>query len=458
MLRAICFSIFFLAGMVLASTSVMAQQSLLSAGPMVGPSEMREVQLWLQTTEPADVHIVYRDTAAPYQEYSTNTVRTRRETAGTATLVADSVEPGRTYEYTVMINARACEFEYATQFSTQPIWKYRGNDVPQMTMMIGSCFYVNEEGYERWNRDGEESGYGSEFEILASMHAEDPDVMVWLGDNTYLREADWNSRSGFLKRYSHTRAYPGLQPFLASTAHYAIWDDHDFGPNNSNETFWGKDVALEAHQLFWPAPSYGVMGMPGITSTFEMLDVQVFLLDDRYYRTAQKRKDGEGGEGGEGVILGERQVEWLIGALASSTATFKIIAVGSQFLTTDLRKECFMHVPEERQRIIDAITENEIKGVLFITGDVHGAELSKLEREGTYPLYEFTSSALTAGSNKNIADQPNDNRVEGTAFGGHNYGTITVSGTRRKRQLTLKLFRADGSVEWERVIEGKELK
>ena len=398
---------------------------------------MREANIWVQTTASATVHAAYHDVKTPTTSYTTASVLTTSSSAHTATLVADSVEPGRTYAYTIFINDQAVDIDRQLTFTTQPIWKWRGDDLPTASLMIGSCFYVNEPGYER-QRNGVESGYGSEFEILESMNDTPTDVMVWLGDNVYLREPDWNSRSGIMKRYSHTRAYPGLQPFLASRAHYAIWDDHDYGPNNSDETYWGKQHALDAHRAFWPAPSYGLPGMPGITSTFELLDVQVFLLDDRWYRSAERRRDAKQ------TILGDAQIEWLIGALTSSTATFKIIAVGSQFLTTDLRKESFAHVPDERQRIIDAITTNKVRGVLFVTGDVHGAELSMLEREGTYPIYEFTSSAITAGSNKGIADQPNDHRVEGTAFGGHNYGTIAVSGKRKERVLTLRLYDKDG--------------
>jgi len=418
---------------------------------MLGHVDMREATIWIQTTAPAEVAMEYRDQQQPSVVYTTPAVRTSAEHALTATLVADQAEPGRTYEYAILINGQRCSLPYPTVFRTQPVWKWRGDDLPTASLMIGSCFYVNESGYER-ERDGKEAGYGSEFEILDAMTNAKTDAMVWLGDNVYLREPDWNSRSGILKRYGHTRAYPGLQPFLASRAHYAIWDDHDYGPNNSNETFWAKEHALEAHRLFWPNPSYGLPGMPGITSTFELIDVQVFLLDDRWYRSVEERVDGKKS------ILGDTQIEWLIGALASSTATFKIVAVGSQFLTTDLKKECFMHVPEERQRIVDAITANKISGVMFITGDVHGAELSKLERAGTYPIYDFTSSSITAGSNKGIADQPNDHRVPGTAFGGHNYGTITVSGMRKERVLTLRLYNKDGGLVWERAVSERDLR
>lgn len=426
------------------------QASLLHSGPMIGHVDMQEARIWLQTTEPATVTMTYRRQDGSGTLYQSAPVRTTWENACTATLIADSVRPGISYAYTIKINGQECRLPYSTTFTTQPIWKWRSDNYPSATLMIGSCFYVNEPGYERY-RDGVESGYGSEFEILDAMTRTPSDAMLWLGDNVYLREPDWNSRSGILRRYAHTRAYPGLQPFLASRAHYAIWDDHDFGPNNSNTTFWGKQHALEAHRLFWPNPSVGMPEFPGITSTFELLDVQVFLLDDRWYRTPENLT-------GQKQILGKQQLDWLIGALASSTATFKIIAVGSQVLSTDTRKEGFVHAAEERDRLMTAITENKISGVVFVSGDIHAAELSKLERSGTYPIYEFTSSSLTAGSNTGIATQPNDRRVEGTAFGQHNFGTLSVSGQRKQRVLTLTLYNASGSVVWTRDLREQDLR
>jgi alkaline phosphatase D len=132
--------------------------------------------------------------------------------------------------------------------------------------------------------------------------------------------------------------------------------------------------------------------------------------------------------------------------------------VGSQFLTDNLRKECFARMPEERQRIIDLITKNDIKGVMFVSGDIHAAELSRLDRSGTYPLYEFTSSSLTAGANKDIEQQSNAYRVPGTAVGKHNFGLITVSGPAKQRVLTLSVYDKDGNQIWQRAISEAELR
>ena len=60
--------------------------------------------------------------------------------------------------------------------------------------------------------------------------------MLWLGDNIYTREVDFYSLSGYQKRYTHTRNIKEMQPLLSNTHHYAIWDDHDYGPNNTDRS------------------------------------------------------------------------------------------------------------------------------------------------------------------------------------------------------------------------------
>lgn len=436
-----------LLALVVGLTTAQAQPARILAGPMVGHVDMREASIWLQTDVAAYVAIEYFDSAAPSRRYKTMPLFTNDDKAHTAIFTCDSVEPGRTYVYEVMLNGQKASFGYPLRFHTQPIWKWREADPPSATLAIGSCFYVNEDGYERST-----GGYGSDYDIVTSIHAKSPDAMLWLGDNVYLREPDWNSRAGIFKRYSHTRALPQLQPLLASTAHYAIWDDHDYGPNDADRSWWGKDNALDAFKSFWCNPSYGVGGKPGITTSFSLVDVDVFMLDDRYYRAPNDRKDGER------TILGEHQVQWLIDALVSSKATFKIVAVGSQFLTDNLRKECFARMPQERKRILDLIAQNDIKGVLFISGDIHAAELSMLERPGTYPIYEFTSSSLTAGANKDIAQQSNTYRVSGTAVGQHNFGLITVSGPAKERALLLAVYDKDGNELWQKSIKEADLR
>ena len=220
-------------------------QDLINSGPMVGYSTMQEVLLWVQTSENAKVHFEYYEIDNPSIRFKTDEKITEKKTGFVAKVIADQVMPGKKYNYEIFINDIKVFRDYEMEFQTQQLWKWR-TDPPDFKFVIGSCSYVNE---PKFDRPGEP--YGSNFEIFNSINKKNPDFMLWLGDNTYLRESDWNSRTGFIKRYSHTRALSELQPLLASTHHYATWDDHDYGPNNSDGSFWLKAVSythLRAHE------------------------------------------------------------------------------------------------------------------------------------------------------------------------------------------------------------------
>lgn len=417
----------------------------LQSGPMVGYSDMRQVLLWAQTTDAAIVHFVYWDTAAPGARHSTRPQSTRAGDAFTTRQIAGPLEPGRVYGYEVWVNDTPAPVAHPLRFRTQPLWQWR-TDPPAFRIALASCFYVNEPQYDRPGQP-----YGGDYGILTALARSQPDAMLWLGDNTYFREVDWNTREGMLRRWTHTRSLPELQPLLGSTHHYAIWDDHDFGPNNSDRSWVHKPAALEAFRLFWGNPGYGVGGRPGLTTSFSWNDVDFFLLDDRYYRTPNERRTAER------TILGAEQFEWLIDALSASSAPFKIVALGGQLLNPSAEHETYSNVaPEERRRIIDAVTAEGIRGVFFLSGDRHFSELSRIERPGTYPLYELTVSPLTAGVYTGATASAAT--VPGTLVRQRNYALLDVSGPRTDRAMKITLYDPDGSELWTRTIRASELR
>ena len=418
----------------------------LAAGPMNGYSEMREALVWLQTTGPARVRIEYWDSTAPGTRMTTAEVLTETRTAHTAKLVADRLEPGRVYHYRVLLDGAPVERPWPLRFQSQVLWQFRG-DPPPFRIALASCFYANEPAYDRPG-----PAYGSDFQILGALHRAHPDAMLWLGDNTYLREADWYTRSGILHRYSHTRAREELQPLLGSTHHYATWDDHDYGPNDSDRSFRDKALTREAFQLFWGNATFGLEGQGGITTMFQWSDVDFFLLDNRWFRTPLDRT------GGERTVLGHAQREWLIDALATSNASFKIVAMGGQFLNPLPRYEAYARWAEEREWILVRLAEERISGVFFITGDIHHTELNRLERTGGYPLYDLTVSALTARVSKVDPQDGNSLRIPETVVEEHNFATLDFSGPRTDRRMTITVWDAEGRKKWERVVPAGELR
>jgi alkaline phosphatase D len=428
--------------------SGLSQNTILQSGPMVGYCEMKEAMIWLQTNKNATVKIEYFATDNPSAIFVSDNYSTSKEIGYTYHIILDKLQPGKKYNYTIFIDAKKVVLPYETSFSSKKLWQWR-EDAPDFTVAFGSCNYVNEPEFDRPGK-----GYGSGHEIFGNIANKNPDIMVWGGDNMYLREADWDSKTGIYHRNTHSRSIKELKPLLAKTQNFAIWDDHDYGSNDSDRSFYNKYVSQKAFRDFWANKSYGLSPEQneGTFSTFSWGDAQFFLLDDRFFRSPNERLTGEK------TMLGNTQFEWLIDALSSSIAAFKIIVIGGQVLNAVPDTENYGHYPEEKAKLLKEILDNKIKGVLFLTGDRHYAELAKMERENTYPLYDWTVSPFTSGvvSDKALKES-NPYRVEGSSFFTHNFGIISFLGNKENRQIKLTLFDKDGAALWSRVILKKEL-
>ncbi len=409
------------------SNVCIAQKTLLQSGPMLGPATIRDVTLWLQTKSEATVHFSYREKGSKDVPSKSEVIKTIKGKGYTATTHLSNLKSGTRYEYNVFINNQHLAFSYPLEFKTQEHWQYR-KDPADFNFVTGSCFYVNDVDYDRPGKP-----YGGEYEILDQIRNVKPDFMVWLGDNIYLREGDFESRSGIYYRNTHTRSLPLLQPLLALAPHYAIWDDHDYGPNDSDWTYPLKQHSGDAFKDFWPSESYGAGNTEGITSSFVWNDCQFFMLDDRWYRTVEREN---------GTILGEQQKYWLKEALLYSQANFKFICVGGQFLNDAKVFENFSNYQAEREEIIQFLDDNNVKGVVFINGDRHHSEISKLKTEKGNVFYDVTSSAITSSTGAH--DEPNTLRVPGSMIGVRNFATFKVSGDIKNRKLFVEFKNSEG--------------
>ena len=439
----------FLVIVLLCLNTVLSQKnssnSILQSGPMVGYCEMKEAAIWLQTTKIASVKIEYFAVDKPLDVFTSDTYSTSKDIGFTYHVILDKLQQGKKYNYNVFIDNKKVVLPYETSFSSKKLWQWR-EDAPDFTVAFGSCNYVNEPEVDRPGK-----GYGSDHEIFGAIANKNPDIMIWGGDNMYLREVDWDSKTGIYYRSTHSRSIKEIQPLIAKTQNFAIWDDHDYGNNDSDRSFYNKYVTQKAFKDFWANKMYGsdASQNEGTYSTFNWGDAQFFMLDDRFFRSPNDRITGDH------TMLGTTQFNWLIDALSSSTASFKIIVIGGQVLNSIADTENYGHYPEEKAKLLKELLDNKIKGVMFLTGDRHYAELAKMDRENTYPLYDWTVSPFTSGVAKER--EANPLKVEGSSFFTHNFGIIGFSGDKKNRQMKLTLFDKDGKELWSRVILKKEL-
>jgi alkaline phosphatase D len=423
------------------------------SGPWLGELTVSEATLGFETTDTDDHAVQYWPVADPARR---TTVPARRVSpAFHPTTVWQAVLPlrlpDREFEYRLVRTDRRTGKTHTlapvhSQTFTAPInWQYR-RPAPDVRIALGSCFYVNDSLYDRPGKP-----YGGEYAILNRIADQRPDLMLWLGDNTYLREADYTSPSGIWYRYGHTRRLPELQPLLANTPQYAIWDDHDYGPNDSDRSYILKAETRSAFLAYWPRHGSTTLAAPALTHQFERSDAHFFLLDNRTFRTPN------------GLVtdsctqLGHHQFDWLIDALKASRARFKFVVVGGQVLTSFRRFETYANTcPAERDRLLNRLRAERIDGVVFLTGDRHHSELTCLPVANAYPLYDWTVSPLTARAVAEPQDV-NPHRVAGSLFGERNFGVIDLVGPSDDRRAVLRLFNARGDQVWSKTIRAAEL-
>ncbi|MDI9859168.1 alkaline phosphatase D family protein [Flectobacillus roseus] len=418
----------------------------IQSGPMVGYSEMKEVMLWVQTQKPSKVKFVYWDKENPAIKYSTAEITTNKHDGNVAKLVCDQVTMGKKYDYEVWVNGKKVARDYPLSFQSQELWQYR-KDPANFKFAFGSCNYINEAETDRPGR-----AYGGYPEIFTSIYQKQPDFMMWGGDNFYYREPDWNTRTGMIHRNTHSRSIPEIQPLLGSVHHYAIWDDHDYGPNDADRSFWNKNMSLEMFKLFWANPNY-VFENEATTGTFQWNDVQFFMVDNRWFRTPNDNHTGDRD------FLGKKQINWLIDALIGSKATFKFIVCGGQVINPAKVFENMATYDAERAELLKKIADAKVPGVFFLTGDRHHTCLQKLERAGNlYPLYDLTISPLTSGPSKPVKDENNSPIVDGTLYTERNFAICEVAGPLKDRVLKITVYDTKGTQVWVKDIHANELK
>ena len=439
----------------------------LAAGPMAGHRDARSVILWLQADAKASAQIEYwpaTGAAISAQRARSAPVALAAQNDFAGQIEIANLAPGTTYHYRVLLDGKGAALPHHRQasqtaaFSTESLWQWRkhsfiaaqGHVAPDFKVAFGSCVYVNDPTFDRsLNPSG---AFGAGYEIFNRIAAQQPDIMLWLGDNNYLREADYASRSGIAYRYRHDRALPELQTLLRTGHHYAIWDDHDFGPNDSNSSFIYKGETMKMFQRYWANGVYGQPETPGIFRVVSINDADFFLLDNRYHRDSDREQRADK------TMLGAGQLKWLKNALLASTAHFKIVVSGGQMLkAVPTQFEGWSNFRDERSGFLDWLAIHRVGGVLFLSGDRHHTVLTKLERPGTYPLYDFTCSPLTANAYAPIKSEDMKDADAETVVAQRNFCSLDFSGTWGQRLLTMKSFDANGKELWRREISVKDL-
>jgi alkaline phosphatase D len=249
--------------------------------------------------------------------------------------------------------------------------------------------------------------------IWDAVIAAEPDLFLYLGDVIYgdfdgerayaVTEETLNREWGRLAEVESFRRLASTTPVLAT------WDNHDYGHHSAGAEFPLKEVSKEIFLAFFGEPAGSpVRTRAGIYQAHvfgpEGKRVQVILLDTRTFKglpLLAEWPEGAGGSLGKYApqtdttvtLLGAEQWAWLEERL-KEPAELRLIASSGQIVADQKGMDEWGNYPHERRRLFDLIESTGADGVLFLSGNVHFAEISATD-EGPYVLGDFTSSGLT---------------------------------------------------------------
>jgi alkaline phosphatase D len=390
-------------GLRLVLTLVVAQTVLpgadLTHGPMVGHTAHDSTRIWVRADSAAEAQVRLIGPAG--EAIQSETVRLAAEDNFSGTVMASGLSPETTYTYRVWLDGVEVQAAMAQNVTTFPPPGKNG------IVRIGFGHSLIGPGEQTvWN----------------TIAAKSPDLFLLMGDNIYSNSTEPEKQR---RMYLQYRADPHFRAFGAATPIYAIWDDHDFGKDNSDRTQEGKDRALRTFHELWPNPPAEAKIERGIWSKFTVGRSEFYLLDVRYNRSPDDDPDGP-----EKTMLGNEQREWFVGAMAESRATFKFPVSGSSWHCGGVEawNHQYLH---EYDRILAEVRDRKISGIALLGGDQHKCVIAVRPKEswGGYDLHEWRAGRLWAG------DREQD--IKG-------FGMITVNTLTEPAEVKMEFFGHSG--------------
>jgi alkaline phosphatase D len=405
-------------------------------GPMVGSVSDRGVLIWLRTSGEYQVVIEYGTDFEMTSAKATKPLVSRKSDDYTLVIRIESLEPATEYFYRILVNEAGDKYLKelpAFRFKTAPI---TGSNA-SFRVAFGSCPKFQDDRVQP---------------IWPVISGFEPDLFFWIGDNIY---GDALDPDILREEYRRQRDVHGLQPLLHNVSHLAIWDDHDFALNNHDWTNPIKTQALDVFEQYWANPGYGLPDVPGVFFTYTFGNVEFFFLDVRYYRDPDKAPDTP-----EKTMLGNGQLEWLQDRLRQSSAVFKVVISGSGFSSSKGQGgDSWAAFINERNRLFDFIRDQQIDGVILLSGDSHIGELNVIpwSEHGGYDFYDLVSSPLAQRTPESWLSRRPERRIRPVYFKGSNVGVIDFILDDEPR-LMFRLIDIHGRNVWEPfVVRADEL-
>jgi alkaline phosphatase D len=276
-----------------------------------------------------------------------------------------------------------------------------------------------------------------------------PDLWVWLGDIVY---GSANNLTDLARRYQAEKEQPDYKSLREQCRVLGTWDDNDYGVSEGGKENRNKVESQRLLLDFLDEPLESLRRkQAGVFASYTFgppgRRVKIILLDGRYHRERP---------GATADMLGSEQWQWLEQQLTGSDADVHLIGSGIQVIASQHLYEKWADFPRARQRLFDLVARSRARNVIFLSGDRHLGEISRLnDPRISQPLYDITSSGMTHHAQDNFfysfSHEVNQFR-RGQNFVGLNFGLIQFNWDAVPPTATLQIRDADNAVRIEEKI------
>jgi phosphodiesterase/alkaline phosphatase D-like protein len=210
---------------------------------------------------------------------------------------------------------------------------------------------------------------GSNGVVFDTIRDANPLFFLSLGD-FYYENIGVNNTAVYRDAFDQNLTSPGQSALYRQTSFAYVWDDHDYGPNDSDGTAPGREAAQENYREVvphYPLPG-GEDGGP-IYQAFTVGRVRFILTDNYSHRSPNAEPDGPGK-----TMLGADQKAWLKQELLAANGTYPVIVWANTqpwIVAAESNADGWGAFDTERREIATFIADNDIKGLTMLSGDAH---------------------------------------------------------------------------------------
>ena len=234
----------------------------------------------------------------------------------------------------------------------------------------------------------------------------------------YVRAAE--TLDQYREKYSLYRSDESLRKVQARFPTVMLWDDHEVQDNYAGgapdgglppEHHYTKKRQAAAYKAFFETMPYSPPKPDRIYRRLQFgRTVDLIVMDQRQYRANQPCDDATGVPACADYdqprdFLGRTQMAWVKTQLSASKAAWKVMANEVTIMPTRVLGGAFFGFdswdgyPQEREELLAHIRDQQIKDVVFVTGDIHtfiAGDVRTAAGTGDPVAVEFVGGSVTS--------------------------------------------------------------